>query len=170
VDLLVLDVDGVLTAGGVNYTDDGSEAKTFHIRDGSALKCWHQVGKRSALITGRTSPVVARRAAELWIETVIQGADDKLMAYGRLLAAAEKRPEQVCCVGDDLADLPLLHHCGLPVAVANACPEVRQVARYVTRAAGGHGAVREVIELLLRCQGDWVKIVERLTTRTFALP
>jgi 3-deoxy-D-manno-octulosonate 8-phosphate phosphatase (KDO 8-P phosphatase) len=153
--LLVLDVDGVLTDGGIIHGSGGLELKQFHVRDGSGLKRWHQVGKRSGVITGRTSPVVDKRAAEVDIDFVTQGAADKLAAYQQLLATAGMGPEQVCCIGDDLPDLPLLRHCGLAVAVADACAEARAVAHYVTRSIGGRGAVREVIELVLRCQGNW---------------
>ena len=162
IDLLVLDVDGVLTAGGIVYADNGVELKTFHVRDGSALKIWQQASKRAAAITGRSSPVVQVRAAELGLEPVVQGAADKLVAYRQILALTATRPEQVAYIGDDLPDLPVLRHCGLAVAVADACAEVRAVAHYVTRAGGGRGAVREAVELVLRCQGAWQQVVERL--------
>jgi 3-deoxy-D-manno-octulosonate 8-phosphate phosphatase (KDO 8-P phosphatase) len=160
--LLVLDVDGVLTTGGVAYTDDGTETKTFYVRDGTALKLWQKAGKRTAWISGRASPVLTRRAIELGVEAVIEGAADKLDAYRRVLAETGTRPEEVCCVGDDLADVPLLRHCGLAVAVADACVEVRNLAHFITQAAGGRGAVREVVALLLRCQGEWQQLVGSL--------
>jgi 3-deoxy-D-manno-octulosonate 8-phosphate phosphatase (KDO 8-P phosphatase) len=153
--MLVLDVDGVLTDGSIIYGDNGVEVKAFHVRDGSGLKLWHQAGKQSAIITGRTSPVVEVRAAELGVQRVIQGAANKLAAFEELLAQTGLRPEQVGCMGDDLPDLPLLLRAGLAVAVADACTEVRSAAHHVTRAAGGRGAVRQVIELILRCQGSW---------------
>ena len=162
VELLVLDVDGVLTAGGIVHGDDGVEQKTFDVRDGTGLKAWHAAGKRSALITGRNSRAVAARAAELGITAVVQGASEKLPAFRRVLAEAGLRPEQACYVGDDLPDLPPLRRSGLAVAVADACPEVRADAHHVTRAPGGRGAVREVVELILRCQGEWQKLVDRL--------
>jgi 3-deoxy-D-manno-octulosonate 8-phosphate phosphatase (KDO 8-P phosphatase) len=161
IEWLVLDVDGVLTDGGIVYADDRAELKKFHVRDGSGLKVWQLAGKRAAIITGRTSPVVTVRAAELGIDPVIQGAAEKLAAYRQVLTGAELRPEQVCCMGDDLPDLPLLRNCGLAVAVADACPEARADAHYVTRAGGGRGAVREAIELILESQGLWSKVVER---------
>jgi 3-deoxy-D-manno-octulosonate 8-phosphate phosphatase (KDO 8-P phosphatase) len=162
IELLVVDVDGVLTAGGIVYADDGRELKTFHVRDGSGLKIWRQAGKRAALITGRSSPVVQVRATELGLEPVVQGAADKLTAYREILAHTAARPEQVAAIGDDLPDLPVLRHCGLAIAVADACADVRGAAHYVTRASGGRGAVREAIELILRCQGAWQKVVESL--------
>jgi len=161
IDLLIVDVDGVLTDGGIIYSDDGAEVKQFHVRDGSGLKIWQFVGKRSALITGRRSKVVEVRAAELGIDPVIQGTPEKMPAYRDLLAKGGWRPEQVCFVGDDVPDLPILRNCGLAVAVADACPEVIADAHYVTRVPGGRGAVREAIELILRCQGHWQTIVER---------
>jgi 3-deoxy-D-manno-octulosonate 8-phosphate phosphatase (KDO 8-P phosphatase) len=160
IELLLLDVDGVLTDGGIMYGDDGLECKVFHVRDGSGLKIWHHAGKRSAIISGRSSRVVEVRAAELGICCVLQGAGDKGPAYQRVLRELNVRPEQVCFVGDDVPDLPILYNCGLAVAVADACTEVRTDAHYVSRAAGGRGAVRETIELILRCQNRWQTVVD----------
>jgi YrbI family 3-deoxy-D-manno-octulosonate 8-phosphate phosphatase len=159
---LVLDVDGVLTDGGIVYGSGGLEVKQFHVRDGAGLKFWHQAGKHSAIITGRNSPVVEVRAAELGVARVFQGAGEKLAAMRRLLAETGTQPEAVCYVGDDLPDLPPLLHCGLAVATADACPEVRAAAHYVTRNAGGRGAVREAIELILHSQGAWQRLVDHL--------
>src|SRR5262245_2004538 len=112
VELLVLDVDGVLTDGGIVYDDQGAELKRFHVRDGSALKLWRDAGKRAAILTGRSSPVVARRAAELGVGLVRQGCADKFAAYRELLAECGLRPEHVCAVGDDLPDVPMLRNSG----------------------------------------------------------
>lgn len=155
IELLLVDVDGVLTAGGIVYGCPELEIKAFHVRDGSGLKIWHQTGKRTGLLTGRRSPLVERRAAELGIGFVVQGAADKLPAYRRLLEEAGVTDEAVCYVGDDVPDVPPLRLCGLAVAVADACPEARAAAHYLTRTPGGRGAVRETIELILRCQGRW---------------
>lgn len=162
IEWLVVDVDGVLTDGGIIYGTNGEESKRFHVRDGSGLKLWREVGKRAAIITGRRSPVVERRAAELGLAPVIQGVADKLAAFRCLLAETGARPEQVCYVGDDLPDVPVLRNCGLPVAVADACAEAREDALYVTTTPGGRGAVREVIELILRGQGHWQWWVEKI--------
>jgi len=162
VELLIIDVDGLLTDGPVVYDDGGVETKEFHVRDGAGLRIWQMQGKRSAIITGRSSPVVNRRAEETGISRVIQGASEKLPAFTELLALENLRPEQACYIGDDLPDLPVLRNCGLAVAVPDACPEVRASAHYVTSTAGGLGAVREAIELILRCQGLWQGLVERL--------
>jgi 3-deoxy-D-manno-octulosonate 8-phosphate phosphatase (KDO 8-P phosphatase) len=162
VELLVVDVDGVLTDGGIVHGSAGLEIKAFHVRDGFALRCWHEAGKRAAVVTGRSSPVVEVRAREVGIGTVIQGAADKLAAYRGLLADTGLSPRQVCYVGDDLPDLPPLCNCGLAVAVADAAAEVRAAAHHVTRNPGGRAAVREAVELILRCQGTWQRLVDRL--------
>lgn len=160
--LLVLDVDGVLTDGGIVHGSPELETKSFHVRDGSALTFWRRAGHRSAVITGRCSPLVDRRAREVAIDFVFQGASDKLDVYQKLLEQTGMAATETCYVGDDLPDVPVLRHCGLAAAVADACPEVRADAHYITRSAGGRGAVREVIELILRCQGRWRQLLERL--------
>jgi 3-deoxy-D-manno-octulosonate 8-phosphate phosphatase (KDO 8-P phosphatase) len=155
ISLLVLDVDGVLTAGGIIHGGPGLELKTFHVRDGGGLAAWHRAGRRSAIVTGRSSAAVAVRAAELGIAFVVQGAADKGAALERLLAEAGVGADAVCYIGDDLADVAPLRRCRLAAAVADACAEARAVAHYVTQRPGGQGAVREVVELILRCQGGW---------------
>lgn len=161
IELLLLDVDGVLTDGGLLYADDGHELKRFHVRDGSALKLWHAAGKRSAIVSGRQSGAVERRAAELGVGPVLQGRADKAGAFDEVLGACGLHPGQVCAVGDDYPDLPVLRRAGLAVAVADAAPEVRAVADFITTARGGHGAVREVVEWLLRAQGRWEELLGR---------
>jgi 3-deoxy-D-manno-octulosonate 8-phosphate phosphatase (KDO 8-P phosphatase) len=161
IELLVLDVDGVLTDGGIIHGGGGLEIKAFHVRDGAGLKVWHAAGKRTGLLTGRRSVAVETRAAELGIALVEQGASDKLAVLDGLLARAGVGPEAACYVGDDLPDLPPLLRCGLAVAVADACAEARSAAHYITGAGGGRGAVREVIELILRCQNAWPAHAER---------
>lgn len=161
IELLLMDVDGVLTDGRIMYGDDGTEYKAFHVRDGTGLKLWAGAGRRAGIITGRRSVVVQRRAAELGLAAVIQGAEDKRAAFEQLLEEFGVRAEQACYVGDDLQDVPLVRQSGLGVAVADACAEARDDADYVTRAAGGRGAVREVVELLLRAQGLWQGAVAR---------
>src|SRR5262245_11136069 len=161
IDLLILDVDGVLTGGDIIYSDDGREWKRFHVRDGSALTFWHLAGKRSAILSGRTSGIVQRRAKEIGIGLVVQGAADKLANFRALLEQIAIDPRQVCYIGDDLPDLPVLRACGLAIAVADGCREVIAAAHHTTHAPGGRGAVREVVELVLRAQGHWAKIVQR---------
>jgi 3-deoxy-D-manno-octulosonate 8-phosphate phosphatase (KDO 8-P phosphatase) len=162
IELLVLDVDGVLTDGAVTYVDDGREIKSFHVRDGAGVRMWVESGKRAAIISGRNSPAVARRGAELGVSHIIQGANSKLPALRLLLAETGLKASQVAVVGDDLPDLPLLRNCGLGIAVADACPEARAAAHLVTIARGGLGAVREVIELIMRAQGLWQPLLDRL--------
>ena len=123
---------------------------------------WQRLGGRVAIISGRSSAAVDVRAAELGITLVRQGAADKWAAFAALLEETGLRPDEVCVVGDDLPDLPLLCTCGLAVAVADACPEARAAAHYVTQARGGHGAVREVVELIFRAQGRWEALVQGL--------
>lgn len=158
--LLLLDVDGVLTDGRVTYTDAGDEIKRFHVRDGSGLKIWQSFGLKAAVISGRTSKAVERRARELGIGPVIQGRSDKLGAFRDLLADLGLTANRVCAIGDDLPDLPVLVRCGLSVAVADACEEVRTAAHHTTRAAGGAGAVREAIEWVLKGRGEWDGVVD----------
>jgi len=159
--LLLLDVDGVLTDGSIFLDERGREWKRFHVQDGSGIKYWHRAGKLSALLSGRRSEAVSRRATELGIPHVIQGALDKLPPYESLRDQLALRDEEVCFVGDDLPDLPVLRRVGLPVAVADARVEVRAAAAFVTERPGGAGAVREVIERILEAQGLWQGILER---------
>ena len=161
IELLVLDVDGVLTDGQVTFAVADVEVKSFHVRDGSGVALWRRLGKHAAAVSGRDSPAVARRAAELGVAPVLQGVTDKLAALRQILTESRLRPDQVAAVGDDLPDLPVLGSVGLAVAVADACAEVRQVAHYTTLKRGGRGAVREAIELILRCQGTWQRVVEQ---------
>jgi 3-deoxy-D-manno-octulosonate 8-phosphate phosphatase (KDO 8-P phosphatase) len=160
IELLVLDVDGVLTEGGIIYAEDGKEIKGFHVRDGSGLAIWKHVGKKSAIITGRSSRIVEVRAAELDISPVFQGTTQKLEPFLKILDTTRLKAEQACFIGDDIPDLSVMRRCGLAVAVADACPDVLSEAHYVTHCPGGRGAVRETIELILNCQGHWQKVIQ----------
>jgi 3-deoxy-D-manno-octulosonate 8-phosphate phosphatase (KDO 8-P phosphatase) len=166
VQLLLLDCDGVLTDGGVTWGDDGVEHKTFHIHDGLGIRAWQRAGGRTGIVTGRSSRIVERRAAELGIEFVRQGVDDKLAVAAEIVGQCGLSWEQTAFVGDDLPDLPVVSRCGLGVAVADACPELLAVAALVTRRTGGRGAVREVVERLLRCRGGWDAIVAGYASST----
>jgi 3-deoxy-D-manno-octulosonate 8-phosphate phosphatase (KDO 8-P phosphatase) len=159
--MLVLDVDGVLTDGRIHFDAAGSETKIFHVHDGAGIAYFRKAGGRVALLSGRTSVVVAQRAKELGIEDVLQGHLSKLEPYEALLRKHAVTDAEVCYVGDDLTDLPILERAGFPAAPKNAREEVRRAAAYVTRAAGGDGAVREVVELLLRSQDRWQEIVKQ---------
>lgn len=158
---LVLDVDGVMTDGGICYTSAGEELKTFDVKDGAGMKYWVRAGHRSGIITGRASPMVERRAEELDIGFVAMNAKSKLPALDKMLADADVRPDEVAMIGDDLPDLPLIRRVGLGIAVADAVREVKDAAAWITDKKGGRGAVREVVELILKGQGRWDGIMER---------
>lgn len=163
VQLLLLDVDGVLTDGGVTYDDAGVESKTFHIRDGLALRAWQRSGLRAGIITGRSSRVVERRAAELGIEILRQGIEDKLTAAAEVIKECGLSWDEAAFLGDDLPDLPVVMRCGVGAAVADACEELRRAAVLVTMLPGGRGAVRELIERMLKARGGWDAIVAHYT-------
>lgn len=164
VQLLLLDVDGVLTDGGVTWDNQGIESKTFHIRDGLGLRAWQRAGGRTGIVTGRSSHVVQLRAAELGIGIVRQGVEDKLAAAEGVIAECGLSWDQTAFVGDDLPDLPVVMRCGVGVAVADACPELIAAAAIVTRLPGGRGAVRELVERMLRARGGWEAVVARYAT------
>lgn len=161
VELLAVDVDGVLTDGGIVIDDRGVESKHFFVRDGLGLALWRRAGKRSAIISGRSAEVVARRAAELKIDRVAQGIDDKAAAVMALREAFGLAAAQVCYIGDDLIDLPAMGVVGLAACPADAVVEVRRAAHLVARSAGGRGVVREVIEVVMKAQGLWHAACER---------
>lgn len=163
VDVLVMDVDGVLTDGVIAIDDRGVETKWFHVRDGWALAAWRKLGRRSAILSGRVSRAVDRRAGELRIDEVVQGASDKAEPFRALLARMGVDPSRVCYLGDDLPDLPVLRVVGLSVCPADAADEVRAAVHHVTRAQGGRGAVREAVELILKHQGIWDDLIAPLT-------
>lgn len=158
--LLVLDVDGVLTSGQIIFGRDGELMKKFHAQDGLGITLAHKVGLHIAIITGRESQMVELRSAELNIKDVYQGSMNKTQALTELMAKYDLTLDQVAYVGDDLNDLPVMIRVGLPCAVANAAPEVKQYARLVTNQAGGNGAVREVIEYILKAQDKWESIID----------
>lgn len=151
--LVAFDIDGVMTDGGLHYTDEGGELKTFNVQDGLGLKWMQRAGFELAIVTGRTSGVVAARAADLGIEHVYQGVANKRTAVGELLEKLNIQWDECAFMGDDLIDLPVMTRCGLAIAPANARPIVKEYAHTVTYASGGHGAVREAIELILAAQG-----------------
>ena len=161
--LILMDVDGVLTDGRIwlHSEADGSttEIKGFSAYDGAGLKLAKLAGLRTGLITGRESPAVARRAREVDMDFVYQNRGEKLPAYEEILAQTGLRDSEVAYIADDLPDLPILGRVGLAVAVANAVPEVKKAAHYVTTQTGGNGAVREVIELVLKAQRKWDRAI-----------
>ena len=151
--LMVFDVDGVLTDGKLWYGPQGETLKAFYVRDGMGLRLLAESGIALALLTSRRSEAVALRAAELRIEHVLQGAESKHAPFAALLARLGVQPEQAGYMGDDLVDLPVLRHCGFACVPAGTPEPVRRHAHYVTTAAAGAGAVREVCEFVLRAQG-----------------
>lgn len=158
--LILSDVDGVLTDGGIVYDNRGIESKRFNVRDGVGIRLWQKAGYRFGVITGRSSHIVKLRMAELEIEILRQGVENKMAAMRGILDELRLTPKQVCYLGDDLPDLPVVRAVGLGVAVADACEELRQAAHYVTTLPGGDGAVRETIEMILKAQSRWEDIVQ----------
>jgi 3-deoxy-D-manno-octulosonate 8-phosphate phosphatase (KDO 8-P phosphatase) len=161
IEMLVLDVDGVLTDGRIITHNDGSESKCFHVLDGHGLRMWMRAGLKVAWLSGRQSVATSRRAEELQIPYVLQDCHDKLPALQQLLAQVGVPARKVAYIGDDVMDLPALNYVGFAVAVANAVDEVRACADYVTTRAGGAGAVREVVEHILKGSGRWQSLMER---------
>lgn len=158
--LLLMDCDGVLTDGRIWLTGDGGEQKAFNTLDGQGLSLFHRAGLRSGIISGRSSQAVSRRASELGVEFVRQGDADKIAAFTSVLQLAGVDEGEVAYIGDDLNDIPLMQRSEFAVAVANAVEETRSVAHYITQAKGGRGAVREVIEIILKSQGRWQELVD----------
>jgi 3-deoxy-D-manno-octulosonate 8-phosphate phosphatase (KDO 8-P phosphatase) len=153
--LLVLDVDGVLTDGGLYYGPSGEQTKRFHVQDGLAMVEARRAGLTLAVVSGRTSATVARRMAELGIAEVHQGVQDKGAVLTTLMTRMRLDRAQVAVMGDDVNDLPPMRKAGVALAPRNAVREVREAAHWVSRRAGGEGAVREALELLLRARHAW---------------
>lgn len=153
--LLAMDVDGVLTDGSLFFSSEGDTLKAFNCQDGHGLKMLKSTGVSIAIITGRTSEIVARRAKELGVDVLLQGREDKLIALNELAATLDLGIEQTAYIGDDLPDLSAIQSAGVGFAVANAASGIAERADYVTQARGGEGAVREVCEWLLEAQGNW---------------
>jgi len=161
IELILSDIDGVLTDGSVVFDNQGIETKNFHIRDGLGIKLWNRAGYRFGMITGRSSHIVRIRAAELGVEMVRQGVDDKLTVTEQIIAELGLQPQQACYIGDDLPDVPPMRLVGLAVAVADGSDDVRRAAHHVTAVPGGRGAVRETIELILKAQGRWDDLIQK---------
>ena len=159
--LLLLDVDGVMTDGRIIYFNDGGEAKAFDVKDGHGLKLIQRAGIRVGIITGRQSEVVARRAAELGIGIVYQGAKDKLKPFLEIIKELGLEPFEVAYVGDDVVDLPVMRQVGFSATVADAVEDIKPYVDLVTSKPGGRGAVREVCDLLLKQSGRWSSVTSR---------
>jgi 3-deoxy-D-manno-octulosonate 8-phosphate phosphatase (KDO 8-P phosphatase) len=161
IELILSDVDGVLTDGSIWYDNQGVELKGFNIRDGLGIKLWQRAGFKFGVLTARTSHIVKLRAGELGIDIVRQGFEDKLPVAQDILRERGLAPEQVCYIGDELTDLPVIHFVGLGVAVGDAAEEVRAAAGHTTVSCGGRGAVRELIETILKAKGRWDDVIQR---------
>lgn len=159
--LVGFDVDGVLTDGRIIVHDDESETKNFHSRDGLGLKILKEAGLAAFIITGRRSKVVEIRARDAGISEVHQKVADKLPVFKEIIARHGLSPQEVAFAGDDLVDLPILKRVGLAMAPADACPEVLGAAHFVASLPGGRGAVRQMVEYILKGQGRWPEVLER---------
>jgi 3-deoxy-D-manno-octulosonate 8-phosphate phosphatase (KDO 8-P phosphatase) len=158
--LVIFDVDGVLTDGSIIFDNEENEFKSFHVRDGHGIKMLIRAGFIVAMITGRYSKVVERRARDLGITEIYQKCRDKRIPYRHLLEKYSVDSGKVAYVGDDIVDLPLLHGAGFSVAVADAAEEAKNVAMVITKSKGGRGAVREVCDFLLKAKGLWEGIID----------
>ncbi|MFN3478775.1 MAG: 3-deoxy-manno-octulosonate-8-phosphatase KdsC [Thermodesulfovibrionales bacterium] len=157
--LLILDVDGVLTDGSIILDNEGNEFKAFHVRDGHGIKMLYRAGIQVAIITGRYSKVVERRAKELGIKEVYQRCHIKSVAFDHLIEKSGLKPEEVAYAGDDIVDIPIFKRVGLSIAVSDATEETKAEAMMVTENRGGRGAVREICEFLLKSKGLWDSIM-----------
>ena len=161
IELILSDVDGVMTDGGIQLLDDGQQFVKFHIRDGMGVRLWREAGGRFGIITGRNLESVRRRASDLWLDIVRVGVEDKLPALDALAEEFNITREQICYIGDDLLDLACVRAVGLGVAVADAVEDLRRAAKYVTSTPGGQAPVREVVELILKNTGRWDAVLKR---------
>jgi 3-deoxy-D-manno-octulosonate 8-phosphate phosphatase (KDO 8-P phosphatase) len=159
--LLILDVDGVLTDGTLFINPSGTESKSFNALDGHGIRMWKRAGLKVAFLSGRMSEPTQHRAEQLDIDHCIQDCHHKMQAFQDILKEENLTPQQVCCIGDDLMDVPIMKSSGFGVAVANAVEEVKQHADFVTTKGGGKGAVREAIEYILKNTGKWNELVKR---------
>lgn len=159
IELLILDVDGVMTDGRIIWDTNGVETKFFNVKDGHGIKLIQRAGIQVGIITGRTSPVVDLRAKELGIEFVYQGALRKLESYEDILRKTGLGDHQVAYMGDDVIDVPVMRRVGFSAAPADAVPDVRAVVDFISSCGGGMGAVRELCDLLLKGRGEWDRLV-----------
>ncbi|MEN8141380.1 MAG: HAD hydrolase family protein [Thermodesulfobacteriota bacterium] len=163
--LFILDVDGVLTDGSITYSDEGLELKTFNSRDGFGLNLVRQAGVEVAIITARTSQALVRRCQDLKIDQLHQGQRNKVAVFEKMIADLGLKPDEVAYMGDDWLDLPLLSRVGFATTVADAVPEMAEAVDYVCRRAGGHGAVREVCDLLVDAKGMYRELLDKYLAR-----
>lgn len=160
IELILSDVDGVMTNGGITYDNQGIETKTFHVRDGMGIKLWQKTGHRFGVITARSSHIVKLRMDELGVDFIRQGTEQKLAAAQQIIGELNLEIQNVCYIGDDLTDVGLMKSVGLSASVADATDDVKKVADYVTKSAGGKGAIRELIEMILKSQKRWNELLQ----------
>ena len=159
--MLVLDVDGVLTDGSIIIDANGTESKRFNLLDGHGIRMWHRAGFSSAIISGRGAGATIARAKQLEIEHVYENCHQKLECFEKLLADTKVEPDKIVYIGDDVLDIPVIRRVGFGVAVCNASDDTKEHADYITKKPGGSGAVREVIEYILKAKGVWAELMER---------
>ncbi len=159
--MLVLDVDGVLTDGGIIIDADGRESKKFNLLDGHGIRMWHRAGFCSVIISGRQAGATAARAKQMEIQHIYENCHEKLECFKKLLGDTKIKPEEIVYIGDDVLDIPVLRRVGFGVAVCNASDDTKEHADYITKKPGGSGAVREVIEYVLKTKGAWAELMER---------
>ena len=165
VNILLLDVDGVLTDGSIIFSHEGQESKAFNTQDGFGLRLLQEAGLEIGVITARSSEAVARRCANLKMRYVFQGVGNKLDAYKDILAQSGCKPFEIGYMGDDWLDLVLLNRAGFSAAPANAVPEIKEAVHYITEQSGGHGAVREICNLILEAKGRYQELLQRYISR-----
>lgn len=159
--MLLMDVDGVLTDGKVIFTNSGDELKAFDIQDGMGITLAKKAGLLTGIITGRESDVIQRRAEELKYDVIYQGSPEKLIPYENIKKQFGLSDEEICYIGDDLPDLTILRRAGFSVAVSNARDELKSMVDFITEKNGGNGAVREVVELILKSQGKYETLLKK---------
>ena len=160
IELILSDVDGVMTNGGITYDNQGIETKTFHVRDGMGIKLWQKTGHRFGVITARSSHIVKLRMEELGVNYIRQGTEQKQAAAQQIITELGLQPDNVCYIGDDLTDVALMKSVGMSASVADAAEDVKKMAHYVTKSAGGTGAIRELIEMILKSQKRWNELLQ----------
>ena len=164
--LLILDVDGILTDGRIVYTNSGDEMKSFDVTDGMGLALWHRADLKSAILTAKKSRIVSKRSKIMHIDKVYQNAFRKGEVFKKILSDFNLSSEEVCFIGDDVIDIPVLKAVGLAISVPGAMSEVKAEVDYITKKDGGRGAVREVIDMILKLQGRWDHVMKRYYTFT----
>jgi 3-deoxy-D-manno-octulosonate 8-phosphate phosphatase (KDO 8-P phosphatase) len=162
--ILIMDVDGVLTDGSLIIGTDGQEYKVFSVQDGMGMTLAHMGGLKVGIISGKKSKAVEIRAQELHLDVIYQGFFKKIEPYFEILESYNYEDENVCFIGDDILDLSIMKRVGVSIAVANARDRIKKEAHYVTKSRGGQGAVREAVELILKAQGKWNTVIEKISS------